>query len=204
MISAIATLMIATVVLPRADVPPPGAVRAGIVTINGSGCPPGTAAVAVSPDNSNLHAIYSNYLAAVGAGARPTDFRKNCQLAVKVDVPQGFTFGVTQVDYRGFVHLEPGATGTLRRYYYFQGMPAPPYRSHTWQGPQDDDWYVTDTVDVGMPVYRPCGETGNLHINTELRVSAGTSDPATSSYLAMDSTDVYTATVYRFAWKRCP
>jgi hypothetical protein len=102
---------------------PPGEVTAELVTVNGSGCYRGTVAVAVSPGNATFHLIYSDYLAAVGAGARPTDFRKNCQLAVKVNVPQGFTFGIVQVDHRGFTHLEPGATGTLRRNHSFQGIP---------------------------------------------------------------------------------
>ncbi|TWP50573.1 DUF4360 domain-containing protein [Lentzea tibetensis] len=202
---AAAAVAMATVVVPSADRPPPGEVTIKVVTINGSGCPRDTVAVGVSPDNTTFHAIYSNYVAAVGVGARPTDFRKNCQLNLQVNVPEGFTFGITQVDYRGFVHLEPGATGMERGNFYFHGVPASEYKSHTWRGPLNDDWYATDTVDIGMPVYRPCGEARNLNINTELRVSAGTSDPkTTTSYMAMDSTDANVATDYHFAWKRCP
>jgi hypothetical protein len=44
----------------------------------------------------------------------------------------------------------------------------------------------------------------NLNINTELRVSAGTSNPATTtSFLAMDSTDGDINTVYHFHWEHC-
>lgn len=200
-----AAMAMSTVVVPSADRPPPGEVTINVVTVNGSGCPPGTAAVEVSPDNTSFRAMYSNYLAAVGVGTRPTDFRKNCQLHLKVNVPQGFTFAIAQIDYRGFAHLERGATGTQRGSYYFAGTPETMKKSHTWQGPLDDNWQATDTVDIGMLPYRPCGEPANLNVSTELRVSAGTSDPkTTTSYMAMDSTDAYFATDYHLVWKRCP
>jgi hypothetical protein len=200
-----AAVALSTVVVPQAATPPPGGVTVELVTVNGSGCRPGTVGVTVSPDNATFHLVYSEFLAAVGVGTRPTDFRKNCQLTVKVTVPQGFTFGIAQVDHRGFAHLERGATGALRSSHYFQGTSATSYRTHSWQGPLNDDWQATDTVDIGMPVLRPCEGAPNLNLITELRVGAGTSDPkTTTSYMAMDSTDAYIASVYHFAWARCP
>ena len=199
---AMSTIAVPQADLPQADVPPPGAVVIDLVTINGSGCPPGTASVAPAPDNTALHVIYSDYVAAVGVGTRPTDFRKNCQLSLRVHAPAGFTYGISRADYRGFAQLESGATGTLRANYYFPGTVPTEYRSHILRGPVRDDWQAADE---GLAViYQPCGEPRNLNVNTELRVSAGTSDPkTTTSFMAMDSTDAYVATVYRFAWKRC-
>ncbi|WP_086662473.1 DUF4360 domain-containing protein [Lentzea kentuckyensis] len=199
---AMSTVVVPQADVPQADVPPPGAVTIDLVTVNGSGCPPGTASVAPTPDNTAFHALYSDYIALVGVGARPTDFRKNCQLTLRVNAPQGYTYGISQVDYRGYIQLAGGATGTQKANYYFQGTVPTEYRSHTWRGPVSDNWQSSDE---GLAVvYRPCGEPRNLNINTELRVSAGTSDPkTTTSFMAMDSTDAYVATVYQFAWKRC-
>ncbi len=59
--------------------PPPDRIVIDVVTVNGSGCPAGTAAIAVSPDNQAFTVTYSDYLAQVGVGSKPTDFRKNCQ-----------------------------------------------------------------------------------------------------------------------------
>ncbi|MGW4210321.1 DUF4360 domain-containing protein [Lentzea sp. NPDC004789] len=205
MINAIvaAALAMSTAVLPQTDVPPPGRVTIDVATVNGTGCPNGTAGVEVSPDNTTFHVIYSSYIALVGVGAGPTDFRKNCQLNLRVNVPEGFTYGISEVDYRGFVQLAPGANSSLRSTYYFQGSPQTEYKSHKWQGPVSDEWQATD-VDW-MIVYRPCGGSRNINLNTELRVNAGTSDPkTTTSFMAMDSTDAYIATDYHFAWKRCP
>jgi len=77
-----------------ADAPPVDRVVVDTVTVNGSGCPAGTAAVAVSPDNTAFTISYSSYIAQVGVGASPTDFRKNCNLNLFVHVPPGFTYAI--------------------------------------------------------------------------------------------------------------
>jgi len=192
--------------VPPAMTPPPGdKIVVDLVTVNGSGCPAGTAAVAVSLDNEAFTVTYSSYLAMVGVGAKPTDIRKNCQLSIQVHVPAGFTYAIAQVDYRGYGYLEDGAIGIERANYYFQGSSATPYVAHTFTGPLDDNWQGTDFVDLPALVWAPCGELRNLNINTELRVSAGTSDPTTTtSFMSMDSTDAAISTVYHFAWMQCP
>lgn len=185
--------------------PPEDEIVIDVVTINGSGCPAGTAAVAVSPDNRAFTVTYSQYLAQVGVGANPTDFRKNCQLNVAVHVPQGFTYAIAKADYRGFAALESGATATQRASYYFSGQTQQVFVTHPFRGPLIEDWLASDEVEVASLVYHPCGAMRNLNINTELRVSAGTSDPKkTTSFISMDSTDGSIQTVYHFSWAHCP
>ncbi|MEV5282593.1 DUF4360 domain-containing protein [Streptomyces sp. NPDC051993] len=190
---------------PAHIVAPPDKIVIEVATVNGSGCPIGTAAVAVSPDNTAFTVTYSQYLAQVGVGSKATDFRKNCQLNLIVHVPSGFTYAVASADYRGYAHLERGATATQKASYYFQGSPDTASRSHPFNGPLDNDWQATDSTDWGQLVWAPCGVQRNFNINTELRVNAGTSDPTTTnSFIAMDSTDGDIQTIYHLAWKECP
>ncbi|WP_394822796.1 DUF4360 domain-containing protein [Pendulispora albinea] len=184
--------------------PPPDKIVIDVVTVNGSGCPQNTAAVAVSPDNTAFTVTYSQFMAQVGGNSNPTDIRKNCQLNLRVHVPQGFTYAIAQADYRGFAHLERGATGLERANYYFQGNSPTSFRNHNFSGPMDDDWQATDTTDVAALVYKPCGEERNFNINTELRVGLGSSSASKVSFIAMDSTDGAINTTYHFAWKTCP
>ena len=186
-------------------VPPPSdRIVIDVVTVNGSGCPAGTAAVAVSPDNTAFTVTYSNYMALVGVGATATDWRKNCQLNIVVHVPQGFTYAISQVDYRGFASLATGASAIERANYYFQGQSQTVYASHTLTGPLGDDWQTTDQVQLASLVWAPCGALRNLNINTELRAMAGTSNTATTtSFISMDSTDGAINTVYHFSWATC-
>lgn len=183
---------------------PPDKITIDIATVNGSGCRLGTAAVAVSEDNTAFTVTYSDYLAMVGVGSKPTDFRKNCQLNLVVHVPQGFTYAIASADYRGFASLQSGATATQKASYYFQGSPDTASRSHPFRGPYDDNWQATDSTEWGQLVWAPCGVKRNFNINTEIRVGVGTSDPTrTTSFMTMDSTDGEINTIYRLAWKEC-
>jgi hypothetical protein len=174
-----------------------------VVSANGSGCPLGTAAVTVSPDNKAFTVSYSEFTAQVGAGAQPTDFRKNCQLGLNVHVPQGYTYAIANTDYRGFAHLERGASATQTSFYYFQGEWQTTKSRNNFTGPVDSDWQRTDAVAISSLSFLPCGEQRYLNVNTELRVNAGWSDKKKASFLTMDSTDGNLDTVYRVAWKKC-
>ncbi|MFG2357713.1 DUF4360 domain-containing protein [Streptomyces sp. NPDC048521] len=189
---------------PVFDDPPPDKIVIDVATVNGSGCPAGTAAVAVSPDNTAFTVTYSSYLAQAGGNSDPTAFRKNCQLNLVVHVPQGFTYAIASADYRGFLSLQPGASATQKASYYFQGSSNTVPRSHPFNGPYNDDWQATDSTDWAQLVWAPCGALRNFNINTELRVNAGTSAPAKVSFMTMDSTDGDISTVYHLAWKECP
>ncbi|MCD0442397.1 DUF4360 domain-containing protein [Glycomyces sp. A-F 0318] len=201
---ALATLVLASPAqaAPHFTNAPPDQIVIDIATVNGSGCPQDTTAVAVNEGNTSFTVTYSDYLAQAGGNSDPTDFRKNCQLNLIVNVPSGFTYAIAKTDYRGFGHLEEGASGMQRASYYFSGMSQTTSSTHRLSGPLSDNWQFTDEVEVDQVVYRPCGEERNFNINTELRVSAG-DDPTLKSFLAMDSTDGDIETVFHFAWKQC-
>ncbi|MBY8883912.1 DUF4360 domain-containing protein [Streptomyces sp. PTM05] len=190
-------------VWPIGDVPPPS-FTVGLVSVNGSGCPAGTAAVAVSPDDTAFTVSYSSYLAQTGGGAAPTDFRKNCQLDVRVNAPQGLTYAIAEADYRGYAYLASGASAQERANYYFQGESQTSSATHSFSGPMDDDWQASDVTGIASLVYAPCGETRNLNINTQLNVTAGSSDPSSTSFMTMDSTDGSLTTIYHLDWATCP
>lgn len=183
--------------------PPPDQIVIDVATVNGSGCPAGTAAVAVNEGNTSFTVTYSEYLAQAGGNSDPTDFRKNCQLNLIVRIPSGFTYAIASADYRGFGHLEPGAGGIQKASYYFSGDSATSSVTHTLAAPHSDNWQFTDEVETDQLSYKPCGEERNFNINTEVRVTAGT-DPTKKSFMTMDSTDGDIKTIYHFAWKQCP
>jgi hypothetical protein len=183
------------------DNPPSDRIVIDLVAMAGSGCKPGSAAVAVSPDNQAFTAIYSSYVAAAGPKIATGENRKNCQLNVLVHVPNGFTYAVAKVDYRGYGQLLPGTVASERANYYFQGMSQSAMVVHPFVTPMDDNWFASDEVPIGAVVWAPCGELRNLNINTELRLTKGTS--TADSQLTMDSTDGSINTVYHLAWKHC-
>ena len=195
------SLLVAPEAPSTADVVPPGKITVDVVTVNGSGCPAGTAAVAVSDDNTAFTVTYSDYTAQAGAGSTPTQFRKNCQLNLRVHYPQGFTYGIAKADYRGFAHLPRGSKGVQQASYYFSGSSSTGKITHNIASPTSNNWQFTDSTDVAEIVFAPCGMVRHLNVNTELRVTANSSNQ--SAFVSMDSTDGSVNTRYQFAWKRC-
>jgi hypothetical protein len=190
----------ATLVSPAA---PSSGVTVDVVTVNGSGCPAGTVAVAESPDNTAFTVTYSGYTAQTGPGISAIELRKNCQIVLLVSVPQGFTYAINSADYRGFAYLARGATAIQRANYYFQGSPVTTTQSHTVTGPYTNDWQFTDTTADADLVFAPCGEARDFNINTSLLALKGTSSSSASNFITMDSTDYSSTTVYHFSWQSC-
>jgi hypothetical protein len=205
-VAAIAAGMVLGLTAPvaAAAAPPPDKIVIDVVTANGSGCPVGTTAVAMSPDNTAMTVTYSQYIARVGAGAGPIEFRRNCQLNLNVHVPHGLTFAILSADYRGFGHLERGAAAMQQANYYFQGQGATQVLQKPFKGPMDNNWQVSHRSDIKDMVYRPCGVQRNLNVNTELRVYAGSSDPKSANFIGMDSTDTAFSTIYHLTWQSSP
>jgi hypothetical protein len=182
---------------------PPGGFTVGLVSANGSGCPAGTTATTISPDQTAFTVTYSDYLAQAGGGVSPVLSRSNCQLTVQVNAPQGFTYAIAEADYRGYADLAPGASGTEQANYYFQGDSRTGAVRHTLPGGFSDDWQATDSTPVSALVWAPCGAIRDLNINTQLIVSPGTAAPGQTSFMTMDSTDGSLSTLYHVSWRQC-
>ncbi len=195
--SMIASLL-ATPVAATTATPPMDKVGVEIAAVNGSGCPAGTAAV-VSSDSTSFKVIYSDFLVQAGPNAVLTESRKNCQISLRVQVPDGFTFAIAKVEYRGFAHLASGVTGQAIGNYYIQGESETTSLSHPLSGPMSSTWKATDTRALG---YAPCDPQRNLNINTELRISSP-ADSKSTSFISMSSTDGSIDTVYHIDWLQC-
>jgi hypothetical protein len=200
-VCALALLLVSRVA--AAD-PDPGTIYITDMTYNGSGCPIGSTVAHVADDATTFTVIHSQFLAQVGPGIMASEARKNCQINLGLFVPQGFSYAIASVDYRGYAELASGANAKQKATYYFEGRPVQGSTTHTFTGPMADDWHVNETADVAALVWSPCGEKRNLNINAEVRLSRGTSPASASSYMTMDSEDGSIQTIYHIAWKTCP
>ena len=181
--------------------PPADPVTLRVYTSNGSGCPTGSATVEQSPDNTSFQVTFTSYVAWVGPGARPTDFRKNCQINVLISVPDGYSYAIARVDYHGYAHLDAGASGLLRANFYSAGSATPGVTPHPFTGPHDGAWEATDVTDSAWLIWSPCRSARTVNLNTELRVT--TADRSTPSSMAMHAPNGDARTVYHYTWRRC-
>lgn len=176
----------------------------GPVTINnieaiGTGCPPGTVAHSISPEKQTLTLAYSDYTAEIGAGIPLLEAGKNCNIILNITYPSASRFGITAVNFKGFANLDADVTSTLAAQYFFQG-----------QSPQVEfvlqsnglnffgDYDVRDELIPTQVTYGPCGGSGTLNINTEVRLQ-GT---GTGVMLAETTTGKFQQ-IYALDWQQC-
>lgn len=69
-----------------------------------------------------LTLLYDKYIAAIGPGIPITESRKNCAVNLDVHYPSGWQYTLFTTDYRGFIDLDKGVTGTQSATYYFSGQ----------------------------------------------------------------------------------
>ena len=82
-------------------------------------------------------------------------------------------------------------------------MPAT-FVAHSLLGPFDDLWWFSDIVDSVALVFAPCDSQPHLNIETQVRVTLGTSDPVTTTTLmVMDTPAESSPHMYHLIWKRC-
>lgn len=168
----------------------------------GSGCPAGSVAQNIAPDLQAFTLLFDDYVAEVGPGVSFVQRRKNCQLNIDLDFPQGWSFSILTVDYRGYVALEQRVTGLQQSSYYFQGQVATARLNTPMVGPMDRDFQIRDTLGINAVVWSPCGASRALNINTEIRLS-NSRNPLGFGVMTTDSIDGAVQLIYGFQWRRC-
>jgi len=185
------------------DLPNPDEVKIEEVIYAGSGCPPGSADVRLSPDGNGFRLIFGDeFTAKIGGGEPLSESRKNCQVLVRFHVPQGFTFAVGVIDFRGTARLASGTQGLFRSTHYFQGEAEDASTERLFTGPFRDRWRALDVIPIAELVWAPCGVSRALNINAQVRISPG-GNPHARSTMTIDSERGRIEQLFQFSWKRC-
>lgn len=180
----------------------PSYVRVRSINYAGSGCPAGSVAQNVSPDKQAFTLLFDSYIAEAGQGVSAREKRKNCQVNLDLDFPQGWSFTVFTVDYRGYVSLDNKVTGIQKSSYYFQGQGRTASLQTTMKGPYDNDYQIRDTLGLNAMVWSPCGASRSLNINTQVRVD-NSRNRRGYGLMTLDSLDGQLQHIYGIKWKRC-
>ncbi|KAK0708653.1 hypothetical protein B0H67DRAFT_557082 [Lasiosphaeris hirsuta] len=171
------------------------------IAFAGSGCPAGSVSGQLSTDLTTLTLLYTSFVAQAGKNIAASNYRKNCQLNVKLRYPSGWQFSVFKADYRGYAQIPSGDTGVCKATYYFSGESRQISSTLTIKGPYDDNYIKTDQFGVESTVWSPCGIEGLLNINSEVRLSPQDSNKA--ALLTVDSTDLKFKQIHYLQWQTC-
>jgi hypothetical protein len=167
-----------------------------VVTVMGSGCPADTAAVSLSSGDTSVSITFSEFVARITADGLASQSRQNCQIALSVDTPEGYTYALRQIDLKTTASLAADAQAVSEVSTYFQGDAATGRTSKTLDGRYQGTWRVRHTVADADLIWKSCGADVNLNINISARVTADSD--RTASSLAV--TKLYNP---QLAWARC-
>ncbi len=174
-------------------------IELGEPAYGGTGCPAGSASVSVSPDGGAVSLLFDQYV--VEAGDTKSFDRKNCNIAVPVKVPNGYSVSVFAIDYRGFVQLPAGARANLSVNYFLAGGGRGVTSNKTFRGATSDNYVTTDRLGLEAIVWSACGADTILRANTSMLVNSNSRrDQAMAT---VDSADIEAGLVYHLQFKRC-
>jgi hypothetical protein len=141
-----------------------------VQTVNGTGCPAGTAATTSS--SSDVTATYTAFTVSAGAGGR-----KVCQLNVLVRPGAGSQAVVTNANHVGAATLPAGTSGTVKTTYYVTAGSNLAVTSSPLTAPS---WDVNQAPPANS-VVTACGTDVALNIKTEVTVTGTGSSAAAQS-----------------------
>lgn len=165
----------------------------------GTGCPSGSVSVTLSPDQTALSLLFDTYLVEAGGETGRSFDRKNCNVAIPVNVPQGLSVSIIAVDYRGFNQLPQGGRSTFNVEYFFAGGRGPTF-TRNFTGPLADEYLIHNELTAQATVWSACGASVNLRTNSSIRVTTQANRQALAT---VDSEDVSAAIIYSLQWRRC-
>jgi hypothetical protein len=191
--SLVCTLLLASAIANADDI------SLGEPQYGGTGCPAGSASVAMSQDQKSISILFDQFVAE--AGGSTAFARKNCNIAVPVHVPQGFSIAVFAIDYRGFAGIPRGGRAQLNVNYFLPGSGRGLNTSKSFYGPFTSDYVKSDDIDMASIVWSGCGADTILRANTTLLVTSNSWRE--QAMATVDSADVNAGLVYHIQWRRC-
>lgn len=199
---------------PRKDRPAPSKVILSKPVYDGSGCPAGSAGVAMTTDNRAVSIVFSQFIIEAGANANRESTEKNCRMIIPIEAPQGFRMAVAQLDYRGFKALPNKARAKLvavhRISHQLKKVVSPRTRSvQVFDGPNAEDFFMSATLEAkpqnaANPIKNTCGGMYNLEIDASLFVK--TNPTGEQAMITLDSIDGQIqdgSVAYHLEWEQC-
>jgi hypothetical protein len=171
--------------------------------IHGPGCPAGSVATNVSPDQEAFTLIFSNMAVSVDAGAKARKASTRCDVDLGLTMPSGWQAAVLGVDYRGYASLDAGVKATLKTSYLYASPKKSP--THTINAriaaPHDGDFLIHHNVVAANMVWTPC--TLNAVMRLSLTAAIEAPKKKAAGFLQVDSQDGELRQKMGIAFKPC-
>lgn len=175
------------------------------VDYGGDGCRPGTVAVVLSPDASELSVLFDEFQTRVGADV--SNSRSKCDVRVRIKKPRLWSYRIDSVDFRGFVHLDAGVRAEQK--IDFQNGPShagfnKSFGYQRWTGPVSQNYLLTTIKPLNGPDLLSClpaKKSVDLKLRSSIELKGGGGHKG--GMMAVDSADGRVIHRYRLSWISC-
>jgi hypothetical protein len=168
-----------------------------------NGCPEGAFSVINSPDGSTLSILFDNFAVKADPATGQNTDRKECILAIPLNLPEGFSLGIYKVDYRGFSRLFAKEYAELNVDYALGVRNKSRRYTRKIKGVSEGDFLFTETIGAGLMKRVGCGESAVLKVAVTLEIQAG--GQPQEAMASLDSADGAPkgGLIYHFDLKKC-
>ena len=158
----------------------------GARAIETQGCPEGSYSIVTSPDGGALSVLFDNF-AVTGTQANGGFARMTCAIEIPLHLPEGYSLGVYNVDYRGFASLEQKQRGELQvDYGVGRGNRERRFHRHV-KGVYQGDFTFSENLRGAVLRRAGCGDAAVLNFAATLTIESKRG--ARQGTMALDSVD---------------
>ena len=179
------------------------------ITYAGSGCPDKSIKQTLkNNEDGNIASLtFSNYEASIGPNTPAHEYRKFCEIEIDIDIPQGYQFSYTPVDYSGVMKLDNGVQGYQSAKYKFNIF-GREYNSEVkseFSGPSNAHFVMKDAIpEDDYTEWSECSRTsskGTASVRNEIFIQGQESN--LKGVISIDDMGQGSQHFYGLAWRKC-
>ncbi|MDQ3234930.1 MAG: DUF4360 domain-containing protein [Pseudobdellovibrionaceae bacterium] len=179
----------------------PKSFRINNIRSNGTGCPMGTVATNISPDQQAFTLTFSEFFAEVSPVTGIQQQRKNCQVVFDTEQDMGWEYAIFAVTYRGFAGLDAGVSG--QQILRFGGMGKKAETTMSLVGPYDDNYINAQEVPVGNLKWSGCNNNKQKDFTIDAALNLQAPDANSKGLFTVDTFDGEIRQEYEVLWRDC-
>jgi len=184
-------------------VPDPSEIYIQNLVFSGSGCPEETVHGILTEDGNSLTIRFLDFMARDVVSGDGLDRRKSCEVLVDLNVPDGFSFAVSQVRTYGFARLGGKSLAVQEVSLRFVGDASTEFVSFEkrLQGPREGEFVTSDLIPDPSLQWSPCG--GSAPLNLSLITTLSANGQGTEAVIGVSPQQGRYEHLLDFLWKPC-
>ena len=169
-------------------------------SFSGSGCPKGSADVAISRNAKRIDIVFDKFFVEADNSMGNVSAKKECDTSIRIKVPHGFSLAIERVKYNGINKLPFGSKAHLMGAHFFNHEQVAVVNKR-FHGRTISPFDINSHVPYQRLSWTPCGEEALVTSRTQLSVVALRSIQPAS--VQVDDKLLRPGISYYLLWRSC-